>query len=166
LFKWTAEMRNGSACKVNPDSASIPDILTLVQQAFASMEARIDPPSSMHRLTVSSIRDACAAGEVWTIGDKPDACIFTKKKGDYLYIGKLSVREDMRGRGLARALVELAETRAKMMGLSGLELETRIELTENHETFRRLGFVKSGEGAHKGFERSTYIIMRKNIAAD
>ncbi|SLN34598.1 hypothetical protein ROH8110_01726 [Roseovarius halotolerans] len=53
-----------------------------------------------------------------------------------------------------------------MMGLSGLELETRIELTENHETFRRLGFVKSGEGAHKGFERSTYIIMRKNIAAD
>ncbi len=159
-------MRNSSACKVNPDSSSIPDILNLVQQAFAYMEAHINPPSSMHRLTLSSIRNACSEGEVWTIGDGPDACVFIKKKGDYLYIGKLSVRENMKGKGLARALIEISEKRAKLMGLSGLELETRIELTENHEIFRRLGFVKIGEGVHKGFDRPTYIVMRKNITAD
>ena len=43
---------------------------------------------------------------------------------------------------IARALVDLAEDRAKASGLGALELETRIELIENHEAFQRLGFVR------------------------
>ena len=44
-----------------------------------------------------------------------------------------------------------------------LELETRIELTENHETFAALGFVKVSEGAHPGYDRTTFITMRKTL---
>ncbi len=49
------------------------------------------------------------------------------------------------------------------VGLPALEVEIRIELIENHEAFRRLGFVKTSEGAHDGFDRITYIVMRKEV---
>jgi len=156
-------MHNTLPIKLTADSSAIPNLLELVQRAFAFMESLINPPSSMQSLTVEKIKSACSFGEVWTIGELPDACVFLKVRGDYLYISKLAVNEIMRGKGLARKLVDLAEHRAKSMGLSGLELETRVELTENHDTFQCLGFVKSGEGSHDGFVRTTFIVMRKAI---
>ena len=105
----------------------------------------------------------CISGEVWAIGEPPYACIFLKEKDDNLYIGKLAVDDGMRGSGHARRLIELAQERALSKGLSALELETRVELLENHETFRRLGFTKIDEGMHDGFDKPTYIIMRKKI---
>lgn len=152
--------------RVQPDSGAVPDILRLVQGAFAYMDSRIDPPSSMHRLTVESIASACRDGEVWVIGDPPVACVFLKKRGTHLYVGKLAVTEVARGRGFARKLLEHAETRAGASGLIGLELETRIELVENHVAFQRLGFVKVGEGAHPGYDRPTYITMQKSFATE
>ncbi len=159
-------MTSYSTHLLTPESSTIPNVLELVQRAFAYMEPRINPPSSMNSLTVESIRDECLEGEVWTIGDRPDACVFLKKRGDFLYVGKLSVHEKMRGKGLARSLIETSVQRAKSLGLAGLELETRIELIENHQTFERLGFVKSGEGAHEGYSRSTFVIMRRSLAGE
>ncbi|MEM8813354.1 MAG: GNAT family N-acetyltransferase [Pseudomonadota bacterium] len=114
-------------------------------------------------MTVASIKDQCVSGEVWTIGRPPHACIFLKEQVDSLYVGKMAVSDAMRGRGCARQLIRLAADRARSKRLPVLELETRIELHENHETFRRLGFVKVGEGAHAGFDRPTYIVMRKPV---
>lgn len=148
-----------------PESEHIAGILELVQSAFAYMEDRIDPPSSMHRLSHASIKEQCSSGEVWIVGQRPDACIFLTEKSSALYLGKLAVREEMRGEGLARRLVALAEDRAKSKGLSALELETRIELSENHKTFGRLGFVITGEGCHDGYDRPTFVIMRKELGA-
>lgn len=151
--------------KLTPNSPVIPNVLTLVQQAFAFMETRINPSSSMHRLTVEAIKEHCTSGEVWTLGERPAACVFLRAKETCLYMGKLAVRQDRRGQGLARQLVELAERRAKAKGFSVLELETRIELVENHATFGRFGFVKTGEGTHHGFDRPTYIVMQKALDA-
>lgn len=149
--------------RLTPDAPAIPEVLDLLRRSFAFMEGRIDPPSSMHRLTEETIADQCTSGEVWTLGDPVTACIFLTPKPDALYIGKLAVDTPMRGRGLARVLVEWAETRAHALNLPRLELETRIELTENHATFARLGFVKTTEAAHEGYDRPTFIVMEKTL---
>ena len=44
-----------------------------------------------------------------------------------------------------------------------LELETRIELTENHAAFARMGFIKTAETSHEGFDRTTSIVMRAPV---
>ena len=149
--------------RITADSTLIPSILKLIQSEFSYMEARISPQSSMHNLTVQAIKNQCVVGEVWAIGERPDACVFFKEKTDCFYLGKLAVASDIQGKGYARRLVQLAETRARAKGFSVLELETRIELLENHKTFQRLGFKKTSEGAHHGFDRTTYIVMRKTI---
>ncbi|MEL6520775.1 MAG: GNAT family N-acetyltransferase [Pseudomonadota bacterium] len=149
--------------QVGSDSVQIPLILDLIRQAFAYMEGRIDPPSSMLRLDVGSIRTHCETGEVWAIGTPPQACIFLTWKPDRLYLGKLAVSPAVQGQGLGRQMIEVAARRARETGVGVLELETRVELTENHSAFARLGFEKTAETAHPGYDRPTSITMQRQI---
>jgi N-acetylglutamate synthase-like GNAT family acetyltransferase len=70
------------------------------------------------------------------------------------------VRPDLHGHGIGRALIAAARAEAQALGLKALELQTRVELTENHAFFARMGFVKVGETAHPGYERPTSVTMR------
>lgn len=138
-------------------------ILRLIQSEFAYMDARIDPPSSMHHLTEADIAAKAESGEVWVLGAPPLACMFLTPQVDSLYLGKLAVRGDQRRRGHARALVECAETRARALGYGWLELETRVELVENHASFRAMGFEQIGTKAHQGYSRPTSLTFRKPV---
>ncbi|WP_119306758.1 GNAT family N-acetyltransferase [Cohaesibacter haloalkalitolerans] len=146
-----------------PGDAALGEILALIHEAFAYMDGRIDPPSSMHHLTVEDIARQCEIGEVWSIGSPVKACVFLTGKPDCLYLGKMAVSADARGDGLGRALVKIAEQRAEGLGYTALELQTRIELVENHRIFAALGFVKTLETAHPGYNRPTSITMRKPV---
>lgn len=139
-------------------------LLRLIQSEFAYMDGRIDPPSSMHRLSLEAIAAQARDAEVWAIRKPPIACVFLTPKTDALYVGKLAVAAHHRGKGLARALLTLAETRAKALGFAALELETRVELVENHTVFRALGFVETGRKAHAGFDRPTSITFRRPVS--
>jgi GNAT superfamily N-acetyltransferase len=86
--------------------------------------------------------------------------VFAQVRDDALHIGKLAVRPDLQGAGIGRKLVEAAREEARLRGLAMLELQTRIELTENHAMFASMGFVKTAETAHEGFDRPTSITMR------
>ncbi|RLK00579.1 GNAT family N-acetyltransferase [Ruegeria conchae] len=149
--------------RLNRDSLVLPEVLRLIRESFAYMEGRIDPPSSMHRLTLDSLRRQIDEGEIWVIGDRPDAVVFLTPKPGRLYLSKLAVDLRQRDRGLARTLIEQAQVQARRYGLDILELQSRVELVENHATFARLGFSKTGETAHPGFDRPTSITMQKRL---
>ena len=121
-------------------------ILRLIQTEFAFMAGRIDPPSSMQALTEAMI---AAQPEVWVAGAPPIACMFLTPKADALYLGKLAVAASHRGQGLARRMA--------------VELQTRIELVENHAVFVALGFVETARTAHKGYDRPTALTFRKAV---
>lgn len=136
-------------------------LLGLIKRAFAGMEGRIDPPSSFHRLTVQDL--ATHPGEVWVIGKPPRACVLLTPKPEALYLGKLSVEPGHQGKGYARSLIAQAEIRARAMGLPMLELQSRVELIENHAMFYALGFQQTGTTAHEGFERPTSLVFTKAV---
>ena len=138
-------------------------MLALIQRSFAYMEGVIDPPSSMLNLTVAGLEQAACDGVALGIGDPLVACALCKPAGDALYVGKIVVDHSQRGKGLARALIAEAEVIARERGLAWLELQTRVELTANHQTFAALGFAKVAETAHAGYNRPTSITMRKAI---
>lgn len=140
-------------------------LLALIQTEFAYMDARIDPPSSMHTLTTADLARQSTDAEIWAIGLPPIACVVLTPKPHALYVGKLAVTKTHRGQGLARQLITLAETRAHALGLPALELQVRVELTENQATFRALGFQKTAETAHPGFTRPTSFTFTKRLSA-
>ena len=147
------------------DLKALEEILVLLHLCFAYMEGRIDPPSSLHALTVSNLVKQAEKGEVWAVGSPPIACVFLTEKTDCLYLGKLAVNGAERGNGLARKMVSLAEDRARDMGKPYLELQTRIELVENHAAFAKLGFTRTATGKHPGFDRVTECTMRKRVTS-
>ena len=143
-----------------PQRATDPQaVLDLLHLCFAGMEGRIDPPSSLHRLTVEDV----AAAEVWGLGVPLVACVFLTPKAQALYVGKLAVHPDHQGQGRARVLLDHATERARALGLPALELQTRVELVENHAAFRAMGFEKIGETAHDGFDRPTSFTFRRPV---
>ena len=151
--------------RIAPNYPHWPAVLRLIVDAFASMEGRIDPPSSAHRLTIADMSAQAATGAVWVIEDNatPIACLFAKPQGDALYVGKLAVAETHRRHGLARRLIAEAQIEARARNLPRLELETRIELTENQAAFARMGFTKISESAHPGYDRPTSITMSQAL---
>ncbi len=154
-----------SVRRAPPDFADWERVRTLILDAFAYMESRIDPPSSALRLTAQSMKADAEKGALLLAERGGDlvGCVFAQTKGDALYIGKLAVRPGLQGAGIGRKLVEAARAEARRLGLGMLELQTRIELTGNHATFARMGFVKTGETAHEGFDRPTSITMRAKV---
>lgn len=151
--------------RLPPGDPRLPQVLDLIRRSFAFMEGRIDPPSSMHRLTMADIARQCVDGEVWVIGAPPLACLFLTPQVDSLYLGKLAVDVDARGTGLARRLIDVAEERARARALPTLELKVRVELTENQQAFARMGFCPVGHESHPGFDRPTSVTMRRAVGS-
>ena len=140
----------------------------LLVRAFAYMDGRIDPPSSLGRMTAETFAQEAREKEVWAIpgpsgGAGPSACMVLEPRADHLYLGKLAVAGARRGQGLARVMIEHAVDRARALGLPEVRLQTRVELDENHRTFIRLGFVEVGRTAHPGYDRPTSVTFARQV---
>lgn len=145
------------------EAAELAQVLDLIRRSFAAMEGRIDPPSSMHRLTLQALSQQARDGEIWCLGDPVRACIFLTPKADCLYLGKLATDAEFRGQGLARSMLNLAAQRACDLGFDVLELQVRVELVENQSLFSHLGFEVTDRIAHPGYSRPTSLTMRRQL---
>ncbi len=141
-------------------------LLGLLQRAFAFMDGRIDPPSSLHRLDAATLAGKARAERCFLAfrDGRLAGCVFCAPREDCLYVGKLAVEPALQGQGIGRALMARAEAEARALGLPVLELQTRVELAESHAAFAAMGFLKTGETAHAGFDRPTSVTMRKALA--
>lgn len=152
--------------RIGEDFDRFGELLALILSSFAYMDGVIDPPSSAHRLTLASLAEkakdeiAFAAVEAGKLA----GCVFLKPEPGFLYLGKLAIAPECQGKGLGRRLLAIAEDVARKAGLPALRLETRIELTGNHATFAKWGFLKTAENSHPGFDRATSIEMQKRLA--
>ena len=146
--------------------ADWPGLLALLRRAFAFMEGRIDPPSSLHRLDAAGLAAKAGAERCFLAfcGGRLAGCVFCAPRPGCLYVGKLAVDPALQGHGIGRALMARVEAEARVLGLPALELQTRVELVENHAAFAAMGFAKTGETAHPGFARPTSVTMRKALA--
>ena len=76
-------------------------------------------------------------------------------------IDNVAVHPSQRGRGLGRALLELAEAEARSAGFDSVYLYTHEKMTENVALYSRIGYVEYGRRSQRGF---TLVYMRKRLA--
>ena len=147
---------------INPDQVDWTGVHKLLLDSYAYMAQIIDPPSSLHHMSVGDLQKK-AQQETLLLARKSEAivgCMFCREEGDWLYVGKVAVSGSCQGQGVGRLLFECAFKIARNNHQRGLELQSRIELIENHEIFQRFGFVKMGKDSHEGYDRPTSIRMR------
>jgi N-acetylglutamate synthase-like GNAT family acetyltransferase len=141
------------------------ELAHLVRGAFEYMNGRIDPPSSLGAMGVADFIKK-AQDETFIIAqinNRLIGCAFAAIRDDCVYLSKVAVHQKYRRQGVTRSLFEAADELAKQKGKKLLELQTRIELTENHQAFGALGFIKVAETAHPGYNRTTSITMRRRV---
>ena len=137
----------------------------LLREAFKYMGGRIDPPSSRGAMGVTDFIQKAQDETliVAQINNQLIGCAFAAIRDDCVYLSKVAVHQAYRRQGVTRSLFEAADELARQMGKRFLELQTRIELIENHQAFGALGFIKVAETAHPGYNRTTSITMRRRV---
>ena len=112
--------------RLHPNDSALSEVLTLIQTSFAFMTGRIDPPSSMHRLTVQDLSDKAHKSWIVALGDAVRACVVASPSPHALYLEKMAVDASLRGQGVARELVAACADIARELGHDRLELQVRI----------------------------------------
>ena len=78
-------------------------------------------------------------------------------------VENVAVHPAERGRGLGRALLELAETEAWRAGFQSIYLYTHEKMTENQALYARIGYVEYDRRPQDGF---SLVFMRKQLGPD
>jgi N-acetylglutamate synthase-like GNAT family acetyltransferase len=140
-------------------------LLALLFEAFTYMECRIDPPSSLHLLNEETIAQKATEETLLLArdGGRLVGCCFLKNLGEKMYLGKLAVDPKAQHSGIGIAVVNSAIDLCRTRGKKLIELQSRIELVEVHDFFRRCGFRQSGTTAHEGYDRPTSITMQLEL---
>ena len=153
--------------RITADFKRWQELLDLIHVSFAYMQGVVDPPSSAFALDENALREKALSEIAFVALAKGElvGCMFCREENDALYVGKLAISPSCQGKGIGTRLLEMAMDLAREHNLPALELQTRIELVANHAYFESRGFVRSGEGAHAGYDRPTWIWMRKRLEA-
>ena len=142
------------------------EVDALLRAAFSHMKGRIDPPSSLETMTPDDLARLAAEGAAF-LGHDSDgdlvACGFLSPHPEGMTLSKLAVAPGLRRQGIARQLVLGAGEAARRLGMKKLTVQSRIELTETHAFFKALGFVKTGETSHPGYDRPTSLTFQKPL---
>lgn len=154
-----------SKVETNPIFSDWSALEQLLRTAYAPMENRIAPPSSLATMTTLDIVEKCRSEDLFLARENgiPIACGFGKPNGSDYEIGKVAVSDTHRGQGYARAIMDAATLRAKALDLDALMLFARVELTENHATYTALGFKVVGDFTHPGFDQPTALRFRRAV---
>ncbi len=148
---------------LRPDDARA--AVALIRLAFSVQTVQTDPPSAALRETVETIAAAIADGGgagFWRDGELVGVVLWAEQEGG-LYFGRLAVRPDSRGQGIARALIAAAETEARQRRLPRVHLSTRLALTDNRVLFASCGYVEGELRTHDGYAAPTSIVMEKML---
>jgi len=143
--------------------ADIPAIVAIIHAAFEEYDGAIDPPSGAHKESAEKIRAKLATDHavLALLGGRAVACVLYRDEGTYMYFGRLAVLPRYRGRGIAAALIEQVEARARESGLPRVRLGVRVALPRQRARYERLGYRVIEQRRHEGYAEPTYVIMEK-----
>jgi predicted N-acetyltransferase YhbS len=138
-------------------------VVALIHRAFAQYRDRLAPPSAALAESVETIARLMERGRVLlaTVEGIAVGCVAVEAQGDAAYVGRLAVEPSARGRRIGLALMDAAETEARLGGARRLRLDCRLALAQNRAFFGALGFVEGAHRCHAGFAEPTYVELEK-----
>lgn len=145
--------------------ADLPALVVVLKAAFEEYRDRLDPPSGAHNETAAKLREVLRTSRATLalIGGEIVGCVFYAPSGNHVDLFRLAVLPDYRRRGIARALIEYVEARARELGLLRVQLGVRVALPGNRAYYERLGYRFVEARMHTGYAEPTFVILEKSL---
>ena len=128
----------------------------VAEQAFAPYVERLN---GQRPAPMDADYAALVAGtEAWVAESDGDVIGFLVLMGerDRMLLDAVAVRPSHQGLGAGRALLSLAEARARAGGYERIGLYTNEVMVENQQLYERIGYVETHRAAEHGFARVFY----------
>jgi GNAT superfamily N-acetyltransferase len=141
------------------------EVHRLTQAAFGSYR-QLAPPSGALRESVTRVIDDLrgGGGAIADLEGRPVGCLRWQvaTDGDF-HVRRVAVAPELQHRGVGRALMAWAEREARRRGCEGVSVGVRIALPGNLAFYRELGYAVTGEHRHDGYDRTTWLALRKHV---
>lgn len=111
---------------------------------------------------LSNYEEVIASHVVWVVESQGKIVggLVLIPAGDHVLLDNIAVHPDYQGQGIGRALLDLADTETRQLGLDELRLYTHIKMYENLELHSRLGWEETHCGEQDGYER---VFFRRRL---
>lgn len=141
-------------------------VAALIRAAFAAQSVVTDPLPSALRVTAEDVAThlRTGGGAVAEASGVVVGSALWVEQDRGLYLSRVAVAVDWRGRGIAKALVAAAEAAARGAGSPRVHLSTRLVLNDNRRLFAGCGFAETARHAHPGYVEPTFVDMEKRLA--
>ncbi|MGI9354797.1 MAG: GNAT family N-acetyltransferase [Rhizobiaceae bacterium] len=85
-------------------------------------------------MTINDLRAKVAAKTLFLVddNDRVVGCVFARLETGFIYVGKVALLRELASVGIGSAMMEATLTYAKELATDALEVETRLELIEDH----------------------------------
>lgn len=146
---------------LRPEDA--PEALAAIRAAFATNPGL---PSSSFGETPEALAAQIAAGGGACV-EAPHgiaAALLWEEAGGGLYLKRLAVRPEHRGRGLARQLLAAADAEARRRNLPRLWLRVRAHLDANMRLFAACGYAETSRAPHERDAATLVAVMERRLS--
>ena len=147
--------------------ADVERIAALVNRAFLA-ESWF---KSTDRTNAAQVRELLSKGVFLLLEEEARllACVYLEPRGDRVYLGMLSVEQDMQGRGIGRGMMQAAEEFARRAGHVAIDLRIVHVREELPPYYRGLGYVEAGTEPAPDFPGVKipihFLLMTKSLQA-
>lgn len=140
-------------------------VIKVLQRAFADYDGHLTPPPGALGETEASVRAHLRHGSIALafMGAEAVGAMFAERRGEVLFLSRVSVVPERRGSGITARLVEWAAGEARRQGVRVLSLRVREVLSQNLALFQRLGFREVGRHGHESHAATVMIDMVKEL---
>ena len=96
--------------------------------------------------------------EAWvaSVGGEAVGFLLLVDEGDAMLLENVAVLPSHHGQGVGRALLALAEDRARAAGRTRIRLYTHESMVENQQLYARIGYVETHRETEHGLTRVFY----------
>jgi ribosomal protein S18 acetylase RimI-like enzyme len=139
--------------------ADVPEVTALVNAAYGHYVERLGmlprPMTDDYAQVIANRRVTVAESNGTIVG-----VIVLDVDDEGFFIDNVAVDPSYRGRGLGRALLELAEAEARRAGFDSIYLYTHEKMTENLAIYSSIGYVEYDRRSRGEF---SLVYMRKQL---
>jgi putative acetyltransferase len=149
---------------IQAEAPTQPDVVALLRQAECH-SAALYPPESIHMLGIEDLTGPAIRFVVARLdGQAVGTGALVLEEGGRAELKRMFVREDARGRGIGRAILQTLEQMARRENISLVRLETGVKQPEAINLYEREGYAERGPfGAYRPDPYSVFMEKRLDV---